>query len=31
MWFKVLWEGYKETIQELKENQKNAKNKIKAY
>ena len=31
MWYKVLWEGYKETIQELEENLENAKDKIKAY
>ena len=31
MWYKVLQEGYKETIQELEENLKNAKDKIKAY
>ena len=29
--FKVLWKGYKETIQELKENLKNIKDKIKVY
>jgi len=31
MWYKVLWEGYKETIWELEENLENAKNKIKVY
>ena len=31
MWYKVLWEGYKETMQELEENLENIKNKIKAY
>ena len=31
MWFKVLWEGYKKTIQELEENLENAKDKTKAY
>jgi len=31
MWYKVLWEGYKETIWELEENLENAKDKIKAY
>ena len=31
MWYKVLQEGYKETIQELKENLENVKDKIKAY
>ena len=31
MWFKVLWESYNKTTQELKENLKNAKDKIKAY
>ena len=31
MWYKVLWEGYEETIQELEENLENTKDKIKAY
>ena len=31
MWFKVLQESYKEIIQELKENLKNTKDKIKVY
>ena len=31
MWYKVLQKGYKETIQELEENLKNVKNKIKVY
>ena len=31
MWYKVLQQGYKETIQELEENLENAKDKIKAY
>jgi len=31
MWYKVLWEGYKETIWELEENLENTKNKIKVY
>ena len=31
MWYKVLQEGYKETIQKLEENLENAKDKIKAY
>jgi len=31
MWYKVLWEGYKETTWELEENLENAKDKIKAY
>ena len=29
--YKVLWEGYKETIQKLEENLENAKDKIRAY
>ena len=31
IWYKVLWEGYEETIWELEENLENAKDKIKAY
>ena len=31
MWYKILQKGYKETIQELEENLKNTKDKIKAY
>jgi len=31
MWYKVLWEGYKETIWEPEENLENTKDKIKAY
>ena len=31
MWYKILQEGYKETIQELEENLENTKNEIKAY
>ena len=31
MWYKILQEGHKETIWELKENLKNIKNKIKVY
>jgi len=31
MWYKVLWEGYEETIWELEENLENAKDKIKVY
>ena len=31
MWYKILWEGYKETTQELKENLENAKDKVKTY
>ena len=31
MWYKVLWEGYKETIWEPEENLKNIKDKIKIY
>ena len=31
MWYKVLQEGYKETIWELKGNLENTKDKIKAY
>jgi len=31
MWYKVLWEGYKETTWELEENLENAKDKIKIY
>jgi len=31
IWYKVLWEGYKETIWELEENLGNTKDKIKAY
>jgi len=31
MWYKVLWEGYKETIWELEENLENAKDKVKVY
>ena len=31
MWYKVLQEGYEETIWELEENLENAKDKIKAY
>jgi len=31
MWYKILWEGYKETIWELEKNLENAKDKIKAY
>ena len=31
MWFKILWEGYKETIQELEKNLENTKNKNKIY
>jgi len=31
MWYKVLWEGYEETIWELEENLENIKDKIKAY
>ena len=31
MWFKILQEGYDETIQELEENLENAKDKIKVY
>ena len=31
IWYKVLQEGYKETIQELEENLENAKDKIKVY
>ena len=31
MWYKILWEGYEETIQKLEENLENAKDKIKVY
>ena len=31
MWYKILQEGYKETMWELEENLKNAKNKVKVY
>jgi len=31
MWYKVLWEGYKETTWEPEENLENTKDKIKAY
>ena len=31
MWYKVLQEGYKETIQEPEENLENIKSKIKVY
>ena len=31
MWYKVLQEGYKETIWELEENLENAKEKIRVY
>ena len=31
MWFKVLWEKYNKTIQELEEKLENTKDKIKVY
>ena len=31
MWYKVLWQSYKETTQEPEENLENIKDKIKAY
>jgi len=31
MWYKVLWEDYKETIWELEKNLENAKDKVKVY